>query len=76
MFDTLSDTDILLHRIGVEVEMRRRPVHVCAKCSGEILEGEKYMNLDGEILCPECVDEMRAIDVLDMFGYFFRRASI
>ena len=74
--DILSDIEIIIHRTGADIAPRPKVAAVCHRCNGEIFEGEKYMDFDGEIICPECVDEMSAKEVFNMFDYYFRRASI
>lgn len=76
MEQILSDVEIILHRIGAVPERKRQAVHTCRHCKGEIYEGEKYLDFDGEIICPECVDEMSAKEVFNMFGYYFSRARM
>lgn len=76
MEQILSDVEIILHRMGYEPEKKKRAVHSCTLCEGEIYEGERYLDFDGKIICPECVDEMSPKEVFNMFGYYFRRASI
>ena len=72
----LSDIEIILHRTGAMPEKKMRAAHICSFCKGTIYEGERYLDFDGDSICPECVDEMRAKEVFNLFGYYFRRASI
>jgi len=74
--DILSDVEIIIHRTGAGIERRPRVAAECHRCGGEIFEGERYLDFDGEIICPECVDEMSAKEVFNLFGYYFSRARI
>ncbi|MBE7025026.1 MAG: hypothetical protein E7408_03105 [Ruminococcaceae bacterium] len=74
MEQILSDIEIIIHRTGAMSNRKRQAVHICSRCKGEIYEGERYLDFDGEIICPECVDEMRAREVFELFGYYFSRA--
>lgn len=74
MEQILSDTEIIVHRTGTNMIPRKRVVTECKRCSGGIFEDERYLDFDGEIICPECVDAMNAKEVFELFGYYFSRA--
>lgn len=74
--DFLSDVEIIIHRTGANIEPRPKVVTACHRCGGEIFEDERYLDFDGEIICPECVNEMSAKEVFNLFGYYFSRARI
>lgn len=76
MEQILSDIDIILHRTGANIEKRPGVVMICHQCGVGIFEEEQYLDFDGEILCRDCVDEMSAKEVFNLFGYHFSRASI
>ena len=40
---------------------RRKEVEMCEHCNGSIYDGEEYYNIDGTIICEECIDDFKMI---------------
>ena len=43
-------------------------IHTCSACGEEIFEGDKYLEVDGEFVCEECINEMPRAELIEMLG--------
>lgn len=45
------------------------PVFWCSKCGEGIYAGDQYLETeDGETICKECLEDMSAMDLLEILG--------
>ena len=43
------------------------PVFVCKICGGGIFEGDKYFDEGSSMICGECMNDMSAEEILELF---------
>ena len=46
-----------------------KPVHHCGVCNDGIYPGDEYAEVDGNITCASCLNDMTPREVLNMCGY-------
>lgn len=50
-------------------DCRRRVIHTCSNCAGDILEGHRYWDAGGgEIYCEDCLNIISVADVIELLG--------
>lgn len=45
-----------------------KPMYWCSICGEGIFEGDKFFQFGNTEICEECMDEMSAEKILDLFG--------
>lgn len=52
-----------------------KPVYECYKCGNGILDGERYYDSPDGRICEECIDDMTAIEFMELIGETFSMAE-
>lgn len=56
------------HLPGCPNEEEQMSCAVCEGCGERLPVGAKIVDINGSIYCEDCVDDLNAWDVLEMFG--------
>lgn len=52
-----------------------RTCFCCTACGDQIFEGDQYVELNGDIYCEACIDNMSKMDVIEAAGGEVKTAS-
>jgi len=47
----------------------------CDRCGEDVLEGDEYIDVDNNIVCEFCIEDMTAKEVVELFGFQFEEAE-
>lgn len=50
-------------------------VFTCSGCGESIAVGDKYIEVDGDVLCEPCIDSMDSKELLELFGVEWETAD-
>lgn len=53
-----------------------KAVYVCHYCKEGILPGDSFVDIDGDRVCGECLDNMLPVEVLQLCGFDVEVAEV
>ena len=53
----------------------REPIKTCVRCDEGILAGDKYFGSEDGSICEECMDGMKASEILELLGEELKTAE-
>lgn len=63
-------------RFGTDIyDKQEYVVFYCDECREPICDGETYYEINGEVICKNCIDNMTTSELLDFLGYEDHTAS-
>lgn len=48
-----------------------KAAYICTECGGEIFHGDKYFDSPDGIICKDCMNDMTAMEILELLGEEF-----